>query len=363
MNEKRILEIFGNIREEYIYEANPWKRKKHRFRINSFAAAACICFLFVSILIMSYFVLNPEKKKYYTTDMDEVLSVYEGELLAENIPFDNANDTEILLCYTGDDLPVSSREWKTLTVSANYEDYNMTLNCGFNGEKFAVNSEDVIDEIQYGDMEIKIYPAENTSDFENAYHAVFEYKNVCYELKTYSNDKECIYEILHVVLGESNSDGEHDFTDVLGFTDYYVTVDQNMPGFMIEKFYINENGNEKCIAVVFGYAVPGPEAYSKDLDGDGINELICNCIYGTGARRVYIYRNHNGVIERGSLSYDLWDERTFPGITNQGASYIAEQYFEEENIFEISYPVEDGAECIVLEDLEWFVFEEFIDEY
>ena len=50
MNEKRILEIFGNIREEYIYEANPWKRKKHRFRINSAAAAACICFLFISIL-------------------------------------------------------------------------------------------------------------------------------------------------------------------------------------------------------------------------------------------------------------------------------------------------------------------------
>ena len=83
---------------------------------------------------------------------------------------------------------------------------------------------------------------------------------------------------------------------------------------------------------------------------------------GTGAERVYIYRNNNGVIEKGYLSYDLWDEAMFPGITNRGSSYIQENYIAETNTFEISYPTETGTETIVLENTDMFEFQEFVEE-
>ena len=369
MSEKRILELFNNVDEKYIDEASPQNVKNHIFKFGSIMVAACLCLLLIGGWGVSRFLQAPAEENYYTPNMDEVLAAYEGELLAEKLSYEDASDMSILLCYTGNDLPLSSAEWKTLSVSASYEDYDMTLKCGFNGESFTANGETVIDTIQYGDTAIQIYQGETTPEFELTYYAVFEYQNVCYELTTYSNDKECIYEILQAVLGvneedsESSSDGEHGFTDVLGYSDYHVTVDQNMPGFIIQKYYAEVDGAEKCIAQVFGYAVPGPEVYSRDLDGDGVSELICNCIYGTGARRVYIYRNNAGVIEIGRLAYDLWDSTMFPGITNMGSSYIEENYIAETNTFEIMYPTEKGSERVVIEDMDMFEFEEFVEEF
>ena len=369
MSEKRILELFNNVDEKYIDEASPQNVKIHKFKFSKILAAACLCLLLIGGGVMSHFMQMPVEAKYYTTNMDEVTAVYEGELLVEKLSYEGASDTNILLCYIGKDLPISSDEWKTLSVSASYEDYDMTMNCAFNGETFTISGEKAIDTIQYGDTTIQIYQGETTPEFELTYYAVFEYQNVFYELKTYSNDKECIYEILQAVLGvneensESSYNGEHDFTDVLGYSDYHVTVDQNMPGFIIQKYYAEIDGAEKCIAQIFGYVVPGPEVYSRDLDGDGINELIANCIYGTGAERVYVFRNNNGIIEKGYLSYDLWDNTMFPGIGNRGSSYIQENYIAETNTFEIVYPTETGSEKVVIEDMELFEFEEFVEEF
>lgn len=369
MSEKRILELFNNVDENYIDEASPQNVKIRKFKFSPIAVAACLGLLLIGGWGVSRFKQTPAEEKYYTTNMDEVLAAYDGELLAGKISYEDASDTNILLCYTGNDLPLSSDEWKTLSISASYEDYDMTLNCAFNGETFTVNEEKAIDTIQYGDTTIQIYQGETMPEFELTYYAVFEYQNVFYELKTYSNDKECIYEILRAVLGaneknfESSSNGEHNFTEVLGYSDYYVTVDQNVPGFIIQKYYAEVDGAEKCIAQVFGYAVPGPEVYSRDLDEDGMSELICNCIYGTGVRRVYIYHNNDGVIEIGRLSYDLLDSTMFPGITNMGASYIEENYIAETNSFEIVYPTETGFETIVIEDMDMFEFEEFVEDF
>ena len=183
------------------------------------------------------------------------------------------------------------------------------------------------------------------------------------------DERPCIYEILQAVLGtneenpESTSNGEHNFTEVLGYSDYYVTVEETMPGFIIQKYYAEVDGVEKCIAQVYGYAVPEPEVYSRDLDGDGISELICNCTAGTGAERVIIFRNRDGVIEKGCLSYDLRDETMFPGIINRGSSYIQENYIAETNTIEIVYLTETGFETIVIEDMDMFHFEEFVEEF
>lgn len=367
MNEKRILDLFRNVNEKYINEANPQNRHHYNFRINLVAIAACLCLIAIVGFVASHYMPTEVAEKYYTTSMEEVSSIYEGVLLAEYISYEDANDTTILLCYSGTDLPLRVDDWKTLSVSANYEDYDMTLNCAFNGETFSANKENAIDMIQYGDTTIHIYKAETTSEYDLAYYAVFEYQNVCYELRTYSNDKERIYDILEAFLGvpdeasENSSDSKHNFTDVLGYRDYYVKLEQDTPGFVIQKYYTEIGGFETCIAEVFGYVVPGPEAYSKDLDGDGINELICNCIYGTGAERVYVYRNNNGVIEKGWLSYDSWDDTLFPGIVNHGAGYIQEKYISENDTFEITYYTESGTASVILEDMAMFEFQEFVE--
>ena len=366
MNEKRMLDLLGNVNEKYIDEANPFNRKQKKIRIQTMAAA-CLCLLIIGTVGVSYYRQNAVGDKYYAINIEEISAIYEGELLAENISYEEATDTNMLLCYAGTGLPVDADGWKTLSVSANYEEYDMTLNCAFNGETFDVEEEKVTDTIQYGDTIVYICKAEAVAEYDLAYYAVFEYQNVYYELFTYSDDRECIYDILQAVLGETNKDDNESeskqrLKDVLGYKDYYVKVEQNMPGFMIQKYYTDAEGVETCIAEAFGYVVPGPEVYSKDLDGDGINELICNCMAGTGAERVYVYRNNNGLIERGRLSYDLWDDTLFQGITNRGSSYVQEKYISETDTFKITYPTETETACVIVEDMNWIIFEEFVEE-
>ena len=121
MSEKRILELFNSIDEKYIDEACPQNVKKYKFKISPIIVAACLCLLVIVGFGVSRFMQNSVDEKYYTTNMDEVLAVYEGELLAEKISYEGASDTSILLCYTGNDLPFSSDEWKTLSAMRSYQ--------------------------------------------------------------------------------------------------------------------------------------------------------------------------------------------------------------------------------------------------
>lgn len=216
-----------------------------------------------------------------------------------------------------------------------------------------INTEDAIATIPYRDTTIYVFQKEIESSHEHTFEAFFEYKGIDFSLAIDTNDEAYIYEMVETILGESEG---HVFSDILGFDSYYVKAEEPFKWFVNWKYFVEINGVETCIAEVFGDTVTKPEIYQKDLDEDGIAELICNSMYGTGARRVYIYRNHDGVIEVGYFCYDLTDESLFPGITNQGSSYIQEIYYPENEIFEISYPTEDGTKSILLQDIEWVEF-------
>ena len=216
-----------------------------------------------------------------------------------------------------------------------------------------INTEDAIAEIPYKDTTVYVFQKEIETSHEYAFEALFEYKGVDYSLSINTNEEAYIYEMIETIVGESD---RQVFSDILGFESYYVKAEEPFKGFVNWKFFTEINGVETCIAEVFGDIISKPEIYQKDFDGDGVEELICNNMYGTGAGRVYIYRNHNGVIEVGYLCYDLTDESLFPGITNQGSSYIQEIYQPENETFEIYYPVEDGTKSVILHDIEWVEF-------
>ena len=282
MSEKRLLELLGNVEDDYIEEANPLHmKKKHSYKAGWWlAVAASICLMFTFGYGMSLYTKEP----YDALD---------------------------------------------------------------------INTEDAVAMIPYGDITVCVFQKEIESSFEYAFVADFTYKGIGYSLELNTNDDAYIYEMVETIIGESDN---HVFSEVLGFDSYFVKAEEPFRGFVNWKYYTEVNGVETCIAEVFGDIVTKPEIYQKDLDGDGVTELICNSMYGTGAGRVYIFRNHNGVIEVGSLCYDLTDKDMFSGITNQGSSYIQERYHPHMGAFEISYPAEDGTKSVLLEDMKWIEF-------
>ena len=85
---------------------------------------------------------------------------------------------------------------------------------------------------------------------------------------------------------------------ILGFDNCYCEGYMDVIGHCNWTIY---NGDGEEIACQFGFGCEdAPDFYVADLDGDGENELICNCTYGAdGTQRVFVFRNNAGIIEVG----------------------------------------------------------------
>lgn len=138
----------------------------------------------------------------------------------------------------------------------------------------------------------------------------------------------------------------HPFSDVLGYKDYYITMEESTPHFYIWRFYTVIDGETQCLAETFGYD-DLPNAYSTDLNGDGTGELIVNCTYGDGVEEVFIYRVYDGVIQQGYISIDSQTLENDYGISMMWSLAIRETYDPQEKAFVITGPsISDEEETI-----------------
>lgn len=108
-------------------------------------------------------------------------------------------------------------------------------------------------------------------------------------------------------VSQVSQDAQITLGPLLGFTNCYCTGEFGDYDYGTWSFY---NENDELIAMQFAFgAADGPCYYLRDLDGDGSEEMICECIYNAdGAQRVFIYRNNNGVVEVGVFDEDRMSE-------------------------------------------------------
>ena len=100
--------------------------------------------------------------------------------------------------------------------------------------------------------------------------------------------------------GTAETIGGMAFFNILGFDGYY-TEDEGAPHHLLRRYLIDAGSGTIQIAESFGFDL---DDYAVDLNGDGVIELVCNCVYGAdGAQRAYVYRRNGDVIERGSIDY------------------------------------------------------------
>lgn len=126
--------------------------------------------------------------------------------------------------------------------------------------------------------------------------------------------------------------------------------------------YINSDG--VIVGECFGYI--NPDTYLVDIDGDGADELVCNCInMGDGVRRVFVYRYNDGVVECGT--WDLQLVCSELGISGSETRPSSTYYSQEDNdvIIEISYMNKSEDETINVYDEVYHIgFDTFVfDKY
>ena len=98
-------------------------------------------------------------------------------------------------------------------------------------------------------------------------------------------------------------------------------------------YYALFPGSDRVITIARSFYFDHCEDYSADLDGDGVNELICNCQYGgDGAKRVRVFRLNEGIIEVGQVDW----ESIYPGNDFLFRS-LCETYRPDHQDFQLSY--------------------------
>ncbi|MDY3791280.1 MAG: hypothetical protein SOZ56_02240 [Oscillospiraceae bacterium] len=119
-----------------------------------------------------------------------------------------------------------------------------------------------------------------------------------------------------------------EFNDVMGF-DGVIYTETAAAGHWSHNFYLSViDGKPVCIAESFG-SKSGENDCIADIDGDGINELICNCVYGAdGAQECLIYKMTDEGIMKAS-GHDLIDSEIIEKQTMSNA--ISSVYLPETN--------------------------------
>ena len=324
------------------------------------SVAACLCIAVIGLVLFLQAPKNGLVVKA-VDNIDELSSVYDGTLLAENLLSSGAKATDIRLSYAAGGDVTDASTWDSLSVTADYNGDAVSLDCFFNGQTEEFDPSEVFDTAHYGDITVTICREKSEWNDEYwVYHAFFAYNGAAYNLMIHSNDEESIYSYLDMILGRSRYDGM-EIENVMGFDICRIEVEQLFLSHMLWHYYAEIDGEERCIGEYFGFG--GPEAWSADVDGDGLTELVCNCTWGgDGAQRVYVFRNNNGVIERGELDEVTFyrDELGFAIMSPPGS--LVERYDPERNVFVVEehFGTGDEPRRETFTGLEHFNFSEFI---
>lgn len=143
------------------------------------------------------------------------------------------------------------------------------------------------------------------------------------------------------------------FEGIMGLDGYYTENE----GIWCERRYYTaapDGGEPIQIARCFGF---GMDDYVVDLDGDGVTELVCNCVYGgDGHSNVSVFRRNDGVIEQGRIDTERVD---MTGWVDWGANSTGSCFDPEDGVFLFSYDTEAGPVERRFYDLSPFKFEEF----
>ena len=227
---------------------------------------------------------------------------------------------------------------------------SLSLDCSFNGESDGKDQTEAYAVTQYGNVEVTIYQEESDRSNPYMYRAEFIVDGVSCNLSIYSDAPEELDGYLNTILGVTEDGKTKILSDVLGFDVRRVEIEGTTPHQILWHYYAEVNGEDICVAEQFGYENYA-ESWSRDLDGDGVPELICNNQYGDGVQVVCVYRNNNGSIEEGSIRWPYYSE-TF-GWTNIGEDGISslpvERYDPERDIFTATYYDSDSDTTVTAE--------------
>ena len=370
MNVEMLLEAIGDIDGWAIRAANE-NQKKAKKRVGwtamaaSLGAAAILCAVFL-----------PRHQEDIPSDalredaigsMEELTELYGGTLLVENLADAGADFSGIRLLHRENTDISDISGWDTLAFTANLDGEPVNMSCAFNAPEDIALPGEPTRVMEYNGVEVYLY-IEEFAGWDEKYkytcEAIFSYEGVRYDMSVRLRDLEDIYDFLAMTMNIPGDDESTQintikpFDNVLGFEDYHVTMEQVAPWTIVWHFWVELDGEERCVAETFGDE-HSFGAYSVDIDGDGVPELITNNEFGDGACKVYVYKNAGREIMEGTVSWKYYEDELGFDMT-VGAAMIAEEHYDAEaNEFVVTNYGMEEEKTVTFTGLEHFIFDPF----
>ena len=370
MNVEMLLEAIGDIDGWAIRAANENRKKSKKWVgwtaiAASLGAAAILCAVFLPRHQGD--IPSDALREDAIGSVEELSELYGGTLLVENLAGAGADISGIRLLRRENTDISDVSGWDTLALTANLDGEPVNMSCAFNAPEDIALPGEPTETAEYNGVEVYLY-LEEFAGWEEKYkytcEAIFSYEGVRYDMSFHLREPDEIYDFLVTVMDVPRDDGSSDlssikpFDTVLGFEDYRVTMEQVTPWTMVWHFWVEIDGEERCVAETFGDE-DSFGAYSVDFDGDGVQELITNNEFGDGAQKVYVYKKVGGQIMKGSPSRDYYENELGFDMLVGAAAEAAEYYNPETREFVVTNYGADDIKTVVITDLDHFAFEPF----
>ncbi len=142
-----------------------------------------------------------------------------------------------------------------------------------------------------------------------------------------------------------------DFANIMGFPGRW--TEEVYGPWRQRTYYAQTAAGLVPVAESFGF--DDRRDYAVDLDGDGVMELVCNCVYGgDGYEAAYVYRRVGDAIERGSLDWEALDLPGWDGQDSGVAGAPGSRY--EGGVFRVTYPAGGQVRSRTVRGLEAVAF-------
>lgn len=370
MNVEMLLEAIGDIDGWAIRAANENQKKAKKWvgwtaMAASLGAAAILCAVFLPRHQED--ILSGTLREDAIGSIEELMELYGGTLLVENLADAGADFSGIRLLHRENTDISDISGWDTLAFTANLDGEPVNMSCAFNAPEDITLPGEPTRVMEYNGVEVYLY-IEEFAEWDEKYkytcEAIFSYESVRYDMSVRLRDLEDIYDFLAMTMNIPGDDESTQintikpFDNVLGFENYHVTMEQVTPWTIVWHFWVELDGEERCVAETFGDE-HSFGAYSVDIDGDGVPELITNNEFGEGACKVYVYKNAGREIMEGTASWKYYEDELGFDMT-VGAAMIAEEHYDAEaNEFVVTNYGTEEEKTVTFTGLEHFIFDPF----
>ncbi len=299
---ERLLEAIGELDGAAVYAAaGPVRIRRSRPAIWTAAAALGAAAVLCAALIGRG---GPEGlTREQISDAGELSELYGGELLVNSLTWAGVGTDHILVeRRAGADIADVSG-WSALSCTLELGG-GAELRCRFDGAAQAPEDAEIID---YNGVKIGLAREEDGRP-----RASFTLGGVDYELTVGLSERGELFAYLDILLsapsepGGVSAAGFRPFETLLGREDYSVSVEQLDAGSYRWHFWLDGG----CVAECVGGFRRIP-AWSADLDGDGVSELVTVNARSDGAVRAYVYRASEAGVTVGVTDPELYRELGF----------------------------------------------------